>query len=313
MPSQKALNKASHAFKKLLETKGPEAAQAALDKRGGQVPAEQRQRAQAMIDKTKMNMGGYVMPMNNGGFLGYDPLEEDKKKQMQQPNYVQGGGPVASQPGIAQQLGKKAAMGLAEKAVGTAALPLLGPISGLLPMLFRDGIDSVPDAAFGSDPLRTTDDVVKGGVWNTSHLPKELASPADMRARQHMKGGGYAGWKHYAQGEDSVPAMLTPGEAVIPAPAAQDPANQQAIQGMISQGRQMNDGMAAESPMESEQMMVAGPISGKTQREQMKLMQDMSLKKKSWMMDEKRKQEAHELKMKQSKMKGALAMKQSQE
>ena len=109
--------------------------------------------------------------------------------------------------------------------------------------------------------------------------------------------------------------MLTPGEAVIPAPAAQDPANQPMIDSMIAQGRSMNDGMPSSSPMEtdSEMMMVAGPLSGKTKREEMKLMQDMSLKKKSWMAEEKRKQELHDQKVKQNEVKAAMAMKQSQE
>ena len=128
-----------------------------------------------------------------------------------------------------------------------------------------------------------------------------------------MKGGGYAGWKKYANGQDSVPAMLTPGEAVIAAPAAQDPANKPAIKGMIEQGRSMNQGMPAKAPMEAEAMMVSGPLSGKTKREEMKLMQDMSLKKKSWKMEEERKNELHMQKLKDMKMKSALAMKQSQE
>ena len=46
-------------------------------------------------------------------------------------------------------------------------------------------------------------------------------------------------------GEDTVPAMLSPGEAVIPASAAQDPANQGAIQGMVEQGQEQQ-GMAAQ-------------------------------------------------------------------
>ena len=118
-----------------------------------------------------------------------------------------------------------------------------------------------------------------------------------------------------------VLTILTPGEAVIPAPAAQDPMNKPMIEGMVNQGRMMNDGMRAPSPMEGQQapgmsmevMDVSGPLSGKTQREQMKLTQDMSLKKKAFMAEEKRKDEKHKLAMKQTKMKGALAMKQSQE
>ena len=39
---------------------------------------------------------------------------------------------------------------------------------------------------------------------------------------------------------DTVPAMLTPGEAVIPAPAAQDPKNKKAIHRMVQEGRKAN-------------------------------------------------------------------------
>jgi len=46
-------------------------------------------------------------------------------------------------------------------------------------------------------------------------------------------------------GQDTVPAMLSPGEAVIPASAAQDPANQGAIEGMVEEGRQ-DQGVAAQ-------------------------------------------------------------------
>jgi len=50
----------------------------------------------------------------------------------------------------------------------------------------------------------------------------------------------YDGQMEYALGTDTVPAMLTPGEAVIPAPAAQDPANKPAIRRMIEEGRKAN-------------------------------------------------------------------------
>jgi hypothetical protein len=43
-----------------------------------------------------------------------------------------------------------------------------------------------------------------------------------------------------AQGTDTVPAMLTPGEAVIPAPAAQNPKNKKAIKRMVQEGRKAN-------------------------------------------------------------------------
>jgi hypothetical protein len=43
-----------------------------------------------------------------------------------------------------------------------------------------------------------------------------------------------------AKGTDTVPAMLTPGEAVIPQPAAQDPKNKKAIKRMVQEGRKAN-------------------------------------------------------------------------
>jgi lysozyme family protein len=43
-----------------------------------------------------------------------------------------------------------------------------------------------------------------------------------------------------AKGTDTVPAMLTPGEAVIPRAAAQDPKNKKAIKRMVEEGRQAN-------------------------------------------------------------------------
>ena len=50
----------------------------------------------------------------------------------------------------------------------------------------------------------------------------------------------YNGQKEYAQREDTVPALLTEGEAVIPAPAAQDPKNKPLIEKMIREGREAN-------------------------------------------------------------------------
>jgi hypothetical protein len=43
-----------------------------------------------------------------------------------------------------------------------------------------------------------------------------------------------------AQGTDTVPAMLTPGEAVIPRAAAQNPKNKKAIKRMVQEGRKAN-------------------------------------------------------------------------
>jgi len=116
----------------------------------------------------------------------------------------------------------------------------------------------------------------------------------------------------YADGVDSVPSMLTPGEAVIPAPAAQNPANKPMIDSMINEGRAANN-MAEGMPAGIDMTVMAGPLSGKAKREQMKLLQDMSFKKKAFEAEEQRKQQAFDQKMSQSKMQYMLSMRQSQE
>ena len=85
MPSRKALIKAQHAFKRALETEGPEVAQKALDKRGGQVPPALKARAQRMIDAARgkakggiirRNYGGPVMANRGGIFKQSQPMQK---------------------------------------------------------------------------------------------------------------------------------------------------------------------------------------------------------------------------------------------
>jgi len=68
------------------------------------------------------------------------------------------------------------------------------------------------------------------------------------------------------------------------------------INSMINEGRQANDmveGGQVDMPV------MSGPLSDKTQREQMQILQNMSLKKKAAEAEEARKQEIHELKLAQ--------------
>jgi hypothetical protein len=58
------------------------------------------------------------------------------------------------------------------------------------------------------------------------------AGAAKKLPKKFNRGTDYV--RYYASGTDSVPAMLTPGEAVIPAGSAQDPANKPIIQAMIA-------------------------------------------------------------------------------
>ena len=280
-------------------------------------------------------------------FLGRDPLEAEKQKQGMGANYVQSGPMVQSQPGLGSMLvdtaknkgiqmamegplqaasgallgtlptataaggtgmiGTLATSGAAGAAVAPA-LAAMGPFAlAALPFLLNNGTSSVPNLDYGPDPL------AQGYKDGTSCVGVNC-NCASCRARKYNY--GTAGVKPttnmaYAGGTDSVPAMLTPGEAVIPAAAAQNPANKPMINSMVNEGRAAND--MAEGMPQVDMAVMAGPLSGKAKREQMKLLQDMSFKKKAFEAEEKRKQQAFEQKMSQSEMKYMLAMRQSQE
>jgi len=274
-------------------------------------------------------------------FLGRDPLEAEKQKQGIGANYVQSSPMVQSQPGLGSMLvdtAKNKGMNMvmegplqaastallgtapaaatattaatagtgmlgtlgASGAMGAAAAPMLaamGPFAiAALPFLLKDGTSSVPNIDYGPDPL------AQGYKDGTCSVKRYNYGTAGVTPTTNMA---------YADGVDSVPSMLTPGEAVIPAPAAQNPANKPAINAMISEGRAAND--IAEGMPEIDMTIMAGPLSGKAKREQMKLLQDMSFKKKAFEAEEQRKQQAFDQKMSQSEMKYMLAMRQSQE
>jgi hypothetical protein len=268
-------------------------------------------------------------------FLANNPLINDER-QRQQANYIRGGQAVQQGPtltdkamGIVAPKVMESAMtaganalatapltaGLGTAAGGTAVTGGMGAAMGAmggpigmaamlaLPYLFKDGTTGVPEMDYGPDPLQG-----------------------------YMNGTNYVGYNQgtnmaYAGGTDSVPAMLTPGEAVIPAAAAQNPQNKPAINAMVAEGRQansvangtafLNDGTQEVSEsMPQEPMM--GPLSGKSQREErksqmeeMKNLQEMSLKKKAWEAEESRKQKAFEQKYAHNDMKAMLSMRQS--
>ena len=205
---------------------------------------------------------------------------------------------------------------------------------------YNDGTSSVPKQKLGLDPFKNfdwnkgpalnIDNIGQVGLqvsqgkpriqYNTTAGPGHInsyAQPNGFGIDYTMKfNNGSMGVKPttnmaYANGVDSVPSMLTPGEAVIPAPAAQNPANKPAINAMINEGRAANDMADGITGMDMPDM--AGPLSGKAKREQMKLLQDMSFKKKAFEAEEQRKQKAFDQKMSQSEMKYMLAMRQSQE
>ena len=215
-------------------------------------------------------------------FLAQDPLRREEEMNVQ-PNYIRGGPGVQQGPSITDQLMQKAISSMATKALAGTAL---GPAAPFVSMLFNNGTSGVPEMDYGPDPLQG-----------------------------YMNGTNYVGYNQgtnmaYAGGTDSVPAMLTPGEAVIPAAAAQNPNNKPAINAMVAEGRQANavaNNLTEEMPQEP----MMGPLSGKSKREEMKVLQDMSLKKKAWEAEEARKQKAFEQKYAHNDMKAMLSMRQS--
>jgi hypothetical protein len=250
-------------------------------------------------------------------FLSQNPLKREEEGNVR-PNYTQVGQAVQQGPSMTQQLGTVLAPKIAEQALastaGVAATAALGPagflaapaMGVLLGSLFNNGTTSVP-----------------GYMNGTQDVPEMDYGPDPLQG--YMNGTDYVGYNQgtnmaYAGGTDSVPAMLTPGEAVIPAAAAQNPQNKPAINAMVAEGRQanavanstafLNDGTQEVSEaMPQEPMM--GPLSGKSKREEMKVLQDMSLKKKAWEAEEARKQKAFEQKYAHNDMKAMLSMRQS--
>ena len=79
----------------------------------------------------------------------------------------------------------------------------------------------------------------------TTKVPETTGYMSGTTGVPHNYMNGTEGVPGQRTGEDTVPAMLSPGEAVIPASAAQDPANQGAIEGMVEEGR-ADQGMAGQ-------------------------------------------------------------------
>jgi hypothetical protein len=273
-----------------------------------------------------------------------------KENQQQRPNYIQGGRPVQKQPGLGEQLGQAAmskgisaamtpgglvgtapvlnAAGTVTQAATTGLLGTGGAIAPMSGSLLGGLTSAAAPAAAAAVPAAATGAGMAAGMApmlaaagplallalpfllndGTNKVPEQDFGP-DPLAQGYNNGTNMA----YAGGTDSVPAMLTPGEAVIPAAAAQNPNNKPMINSMINEGRNANAVANGQPQTAMTPPQMAGPLSGKVQREQMKLMQDMSFKKKAFESEEMRKQMAFEQKMSQGNMKAMLAMRQSQE
>ncbi len=251
----------------------------------------------------------------NNRFLGSAPAGMEDDRVRQQPNYIQSA-PMAQQgpPGLGTQLASMVAgqavnegvkvatpmitnaiMGTAAPAVttglatggaaaagaGAAGAGLMGAMGPIAAAMGPIGIGLLGAKAFGLFN-KGTPNVPYNYADGTPHV----AGPLGMNA-------------------DVTPAMLTPGEAVIPVGAAQNPQNQPMIQAMIDEGN------GAEEAMESG--MMAGPLSGKAKREIAKAGLDLTLKTKAFQEEQRRKEELHQLKMQQTRTQQALKAKQSGE
>jgi hypothetical protein len=228
-----------------------------------------------------------------------------------------------------------------------AMAPMLaaaGPFALMaLPFLLNDGTSKVP-GPYGPDPLRGS---LPGYNYGSKKVPgyknggiieevgEHIMNPLGIAGRalgfnngvagvlgEHLKNplglaGRALGFNNgtnmaYAGGEDTVPAMLTPGEAIIPAAAAQNPNNQPMIDSMIQEGRGANamaEGQTPQAPMAAQAPLpMAGPLSGPAQRAQVESLQVMAMKKKAFEAEEMRKQQAFEQKLALDKQKALMSM-----
>ena len=192
-------------------------------------------------------------------FLAPDPRRE-LDEQRQQRGGVQGGGQASgggsTQPGFVGQL-KQKALG----AVVDSIVPGLGTVGSFL---FEDGTPSVPDvdAMFGGDPLMKDEmgnlqsrgkmvdagRITSAGINAVDAITPYVGPVLNVLGFEH--GSPHVPMPGYAEGTDTVPAMLTPGEAVTPRGAAQNPMNKPAIEAMIQEGR---TGIPAQDQMVSPQ------------------------------------------------------------
>jgi len=186
---------------------------------------------------------------------------------------------------------------------GTASVP--GYMNGTASVPgYMNGTQGVPEIDYGPDPLQgymNGTNSVPGYMNGTNSVPGYMNGTGSINSTTAM---------HLAGGEDTVPALLREKEAIIPAAAAQNPKNIPFINAMIDEGQAAN-AMATGEPMPQDETTMAGPLSAKAQREEMKTLQDMSLKKKAWEAEESRKQKAFEQKYAHNDMKAMLSMRQS--
>jgi len=267
-------------------------------------------------------------------FLANNPLIDDDLRR-QQPNYIRGGQPVQqgttlsdtvvnmvapklmestmtaganalATPTVTAGLGKALGGKAVQAGLGKAMGAMAGPVGALaamylLPKLFKDGTTGVT-----------------GYMNGTQGVPEMDYGPDPLQG--YMNGTNYVGYNQgtnmaYAGGTDTVPAMLTPGEAVIPAAAAQNPNNKPAINAMVAEGRQANavanstaylnngtNGIAYLNPGTNNvaPTEMLGPMSDKSRREEIKFQQELI-----------QKQEMHKQKYAHNDMKAMLSMRQS--
>ena len=275
-------------------------------------------------------------------FLAQDPLKREEMNG--RPNYIQGGEAVQQgktltdtvvntvapkvmesvmtsganalatptlTAGLGQAVGGTAVTGGMGAAMGAMAGPVGMAAMLALPYLFKNGTASVPgymngtqgvpEIDYGPDPLQgymNGTNSVPGYMNGTNSVPGYMNGTGSINSTTAM---------HLAGGEDTVPVLLREKEAIIPAAAAQNPKNIPFINAMIDEGQAAN-AMATGEPIPQDETTMAGPLSAKAQREEMKTLQDMSLKKRAWEAEEARKQKAFEQKLALDKQRAMKSM-----
>lgn len=249
-------------------------------------------------------------------------------RPLQAPGYSPGGPSLQQQ--ILGTIGKKAA-----SSALTALAPQLGPLAFLLANAGTPNVpgpyvvnvaDPVPNYNRGSINIKPenkgkfTAKANAAGMGVQEYASKVLSAPEGRYDPSTRKQANFARnaskWDMgtvrvpgYNIGEDTVPAMLTPGEAVIPAEAAQNPKNQPVIEDMIAEGRMMQDMGEpmmdfGPDPLANFGYIPSKPMGSKDQMEmdkvdiqRAKAEQDMMHKDMQMMMNEKRKEESHQQSM----------------
>lgn len=173
-----------------------------------------------------------ILGFNQGGIVG---ISQELNQIADNINtQVNGGGNMGMSGSMSSALPMQSAMPGTSSWINNAGSNAGTGMSNISPIpIMNTATNNREDnfRGFGNSLMNTG---VTGGLSGLFDQTKyfNMGTPSVMGYNE-----GYPGEAMYATGTDSVPAVLTPGEAVIPASAAQDPMYKPIIKEMIMEGR----------------------------------------------------------------------------